>query len=194
METKAYANTQIQHTLAMDNSWFFGGLRVNFGTARHCEIDVRAGGSITIRVTSLPVTSNTALTRLENPTDKDREKRNSVATPLDELRRLVTLQEQITDRARQRYKAGQAPVGEVAAAEIDLLEAKIRLATAENKQPSVIALLKELRGHHEQVVEITKKQAAAGTVTADEVSRAEKNLAEVGIRLRIAEAKTSPKP
>jgi uncharacterized protein (TIGR03067 family) len=129
---------------------------------------------------------NWTLTRRTGP--------NRSPAAIEELRRLVTLQEQETARANSRFKAGLASAGDLAASEIELLEIRIRLASAEEKRNSVIALLKELQAQHEKLVDFFKKRVEAGADPVESVNKAEKNLTEVRIRLRNAEAQQAPKP
>jgi len=106
---------------------------------------------------------------------------------IDDLRRLIDLRKEAVELAKQRVAALVAPPNDVTVAEIDLIEAQIRLAEAE-KNPTVAAHLgTELIQRHEQRLEYTKTLFELGRITAAEVNKVEQDL--IGVRVRFPKAK-----
>jgi uncharacterized protein (TIGR03067 family) len=102
---------------------------------------------------------------------------------INELRLLVTAEEQAVNRERARHQAGLSAPLELTAAEIKLLEARVRLAEAENNIAAKVARLTEIIGQHEKTLELIKKRVAAEADAPIEVDRAASALAEARMRL-----------
>jgi outer membrane protein TolC len=78
---------------------------------------------------------------------------------------------------------------EVVDAEIDLTEARIRLAEAERNNAGVCALLEELVTQRQEQRRLTEAQVEAGIVVADVLDQADARLADAKARLAQARSK-----
>lgn len=110
-----------------------------------------------------------------------------VATPdpaLEILRPLVDLAEKNLARARERHGRGASSRGETIEAEIELLEARLRLATAEGKANELKRLYADLIAARQRQYDLVKKQHDAGVVSAWELGQAEKAVLEAQLRAK----------
>jgi hypothetical protein len=105
---------------------------------------------------------------------------------LDELRRLVAVQEEHFRHARANFDAGRGSPLDFCAAEVLLIEARIKLATAE--QTSVTALLGDLVRSREEELRIARERFNAGAAAEAEVLSAQARLSEARARLATARA------
>jgi serine/threonine protein kinase len=107
---------------------------------------------------------------------------------LDELRRLAKAQQENLDIVRLNFAAERITRLEVCAAEVQLIEARIKLAEAERK--SVLALLEDLvRVREEELSQIETRIAAGVLPEADGLS-AKARLSEARARLATARAES----
>jgi hypothetical protein len=105
------------------------------------------------------------------------------------LREVVAAKEGIRDRAKLREAAGQYSSVEVVAAEIDLTEARIRLAEAEGNQARVCANLEELVKHREEQQRFTEILVEAGRTLPDDLNEVDARLKEAKARLAQARSR-----
>src|SRR5262245_10848487 len=115
------------------------------------------------------------------------------AAALTELQRLVALQENNVELVKNRFDAGAIDADEMAVAEIELLEAKIRLFDAEKKTAEIKDLGRKLIQQCEARLAYAKAQFEAGRVTEYALNRSEQQLAAVRIRFP-AEPATNREP
>src|SRR5262249_52426612 len=109
---------------------------------------------------------------------------------LDELRRLVTAQQENLHNVRLSYVAERVTRLEVGAAEVSLIEARIKLAEAE--QESVTALLEDLVRVREEELSQIERQIDAGRVAQADGVSAKARLTEARARLAAARAESPP--
>jgi outer membrane protein TolC len=107
---------------------------------------------------------------------------------LEELRRLVTVQEEQLRIAQANYEAERTTRLEVCAAEVLLTEARIKLATAEQK--SAITLLEDLVRSREEELGRIETLFEFGTVAKADLQSAKARLSEARIRLATARAES----
>jgi hypothetical protein len=105
------------------------------------------------------------------------------------LRDLVAAKEGTRDKAVAGFAAAAVARMEVLDAEIDLTEARIRLAEAEHNQAGVCALLEELVNQRQEERRLTKAQLEAGRVVADVLNQVDARLADAKARLAQARSK-----
>jgi hypothetical protein len=99
------------------------------------------------------------------------------------LRDLVAAKERIRNTVQTRVEAGSAARPELVAAEIDLIEARIRLAEAEGDRAAVVARLEELVTLRQEERYLTGLLVEAGREPADALNRADARLADAKARL-----------
>ena len=75
---------------------------------------------------------------------------------------------------------------EALAAEIELTEAQIRLAEAEQQKPEVLALLKDLVAKRQAERDLISRLVERGVATHDELNQADARLADAQARLATA--------
>jgi serine/threonine protein kinase len=107
---------------------------------------------------------------------------------LEELRRLVKAQQKNFDLVQLRVKAGHVTRKELCAAEDLLIEARIKLAMAEQK--SVRTLVEHLVRSREEVLNITQLLFDAGRVSEIELLTARARLTEARSRLATTRAES----
>jgi hypothetical protein len=105
------------------------------------------------------------------------------------LREVVAAKEGIRDTAKLREAAGQYSRMEVVAAEIDLIEARIRLAEAEGNQAGVCALLEELVIQRQEQRRFTELLLEAGRTGPDVLNEVDARLKEAKARLAQARSR-----
>jgi hypothetical protein len=104
------------------------------------------------------------------------------------LRELVAAQVRNRDAAQASFEAGQVPRLDVVAAEIELVEARIRLSEAESGPAGAIVQLQELVKLRTEERQLVEMQVQAGITTPSSLSAAEARLADAKARLAKAEA------
>jgi WD40 repeat protein len=107
---------------------------------------------------------------------------------LEELRGLVTIQQENLQKVQLNYKAGRVTRLEVCAAEDLLIEARVKLAAAEQKP--VVALLEDLVRNREEELRLIETRFEVGTVAETEVLAARQRLSEARVRLAAARAES----
>src|SRR5262249_49290970 len=105
---------------------------------------------------------------------------------LDELRGIVRAREQSLKIAQDRYKGGVSAVGEVHTADVDLIEARIKLAVAE--RTATVQLLENLVRRRQEQLEQAELQFKLRVVTQEAVLAAKQKVSEARIRLATARA------
>lgn len=103
-----------------------------------------------------------------------------------ELQRLIQLQENAVDAVRERMQTGLVSANEMTQAEIDLIEARSRLAQAQSDANSNERLLQELVAKREELLKHARKLHAAGAVAQSHVDQAEKDVIEARFKLKAA--------
>jgi uncharacterized protein (TIGR03067 family) len=116
------------------------------------------------------------------------------AAPAADLQRLVALQEEVVEKTRVRVEAGMETVAALTAAQVELIEARIRLAEALRKPLDVDRLLRELVGLRQQQLDHAKALYSAGVIVKTEVDHAEKRLLEAQLRATMHDRAPSPNP
>jgi hypothetical protein len=112
---------------------------------------------------------------------------------IDELRRLVTAQQEHLQQVRLRFEVERIDRLELCAAEVPLIEARIKLAEAE--QTSVIALLEDLVRVREEELYQIELRIEAGSLAGTELLPARARLSDARARLAAARAESpEPKP
>ena len=107
------------------------------------------------------------------------------AANIAELRRLTDLHAKTVEQVQKQFDAGTVTVGDLIAADIDLLETKIRLADAEKRSAETKTLARQLVQRHEDRVAWLKALFEAGKVAPTEVDRAEARLVETRLKYGI---------
>jgi hypothetical protein len=110
-------------------------------------------------------------------------------TVVQALRNLVVAKEGTRDTARNREAAGMYSRMEVVEAEIDLTEARIRLAEAEGKKARVCALLEELVTHRQEQRRLTQAKLEAGRTVPEVLNDVDARLNEAKARLAQARSR-----
>jgi hypothetical protein len=105
------------------------------------------------------------------------------------LRDLVAAKEGTRDTAKAREAAGQFSRGDVVEAEIDLTEARIRLAEAEGNPARVRALLEELVAQRQEQRQLTAVKVEVGFILDDVLKEVDARLAEAKARRDQARSK-----
>jgi hypothetical protein len=118
------------------------------------------------------------------------EKKPVAKEVLEELRRLAKDQEKHLERVQAQFQEGQITTKELCEAEDLLIEARIKLATVEQKP--VRALLEHLVRNREEELRVIRAQVDAGREPEKEVLLARARLSEARSRLAMARAE-SPK-
>jgi hypothetical protein len=106
----------------------------------------------------------------------------------DELRRLVTAQRENLQKVRLNFEAERITRLEVCAAEVHLIEARLKLAEAE--QTSVLALLEDLVRVREEELSQIETRIDAGTLAEVDGLSAKARLSEARARLAAARAES----
>jgi serine/threonine protein kinase len=114
------------------------------------------------------------------------EKRPVAGEVLEELRRLVAVQQEHLQKVQVSFVAERIGRLELCAAEVLLIEARLKLATAEQKP--VIALLEDLVRNREEELSVIETRFEAGAVGEAEVLSARARLSEARARLATARA------
>jgi hypothetical protein len=145
------------------------------------EFEVARGERVTVRAVMraervLDVNANTA------PILPD-------LTVVQSLRDLVVAKEGTRDMAAHRLAAGKISMVEMVNAEIDLTEARIRLAQSEGNKARLRTLLEELVTHRQEQRRLTVAMAEAGVIVADALKEVDARLSEAKARLHEAQAK-----
>jgi uncharacterized protein (TIGR03067 family) len=99
-----------------------------------------------------------------------------------QLQQLIGLQEVNVDRVKQRVDVGAASPTELVAAEIELIEARIRLAEAITDKRELGLLLNQLVAKRAAQWKYAKDLAAAGAIAQIQVDEVKKRLLEARIR------------
>jgi serine/threonine protein kinase len=110
-------------------------------------------------------------------------------TVLRALRELVAAKEGNRDMARVRCEAGLYSRVEVVDAEIDLTEARIRLAQVEGNKAAMLALLKELVTQRQEQRELVEIKVEAGRAGVDALNEVDARLNDAKARLAEAQSK-----
>jgi serine/threonine protein kinase len=105
------------------------------------------------------------------------------------LRDLVAAKEGARDTAKVRLAAGKFSRVEVVDAEIELAEARIRLAGAEGNKAQVRALLEELVRQRQQQRQLAEDRVNAGYLLPDVLNEVDARLKEAKARLEQARSK-----
>jgi hypothetical protein len=109
-------------------------------------------------------------------------------TVLDELRRVVTARQENLDKVRLNFAAERITLLEVCAAEVPLIEARIKLAEAERKP--VVALLEDLVRVREEELSQIEARIDAGNLAEGDGLSAKAHLSEARARLATARAES----
>jgi regulation of enolase protein 1 (concanavalin A-like superfamily) len=104
------------------------------------------------------------------------------------LRDLVAAKERILAATRERVAAGKASAMEQVLAQNDLIEARVRLARAEQNGAAVVTLLQDLVAQREEERRLTAIMVENGIVPADDLHQADARVAEA--KTRLAEARS----
>ncbi len=113
------------------------------------------------------------------------------------LRDLVAAKGRALDMVRIRFAAGHANALDKALAEIELIEARVRLAEAEDDRAAVVSLLQDLVARREDERRFIAAVVEVGRAPPDDLDRADARLAEAKARLarvQPAGSPTAPKP
>jgi serine/threonine-protein kinase len=119
------------------------------------------------------------------------EKKPVAEEVLNELRRLVTAQAEAFQSAQLNFEVGRGSPLDFHAEAILLIEARIKLATAEQK--SVIPLLEDLVRHREEELRIIQARSKEGLIVESDASSARARLSDARARLTTARAELSEK-
>jgi hypothetical protein len=150
---------------------FSGPTLVQFKRAP--ELEVARGARVTVRA----VMRDEPATALPGP------------PAVQALRNLVVAKEGARDTTMTRFAAGASSRMEVVDAEIDLTEARIRLAQAEGNQAGVRAHLEELVTQRQEQRRLTEVKVEAGFILDDVLKEVEARLNEAKGRLAQARSK-----
>jgi hypothetical protein len=144
------------------------------------EFEVARGGRVTVR----------AVLRDEPVGDLKPKPTAPLPDPtlVQALRDLVAAKQGARDMAMIRAEAGQFSRMEVVDAEIDLTEARIRLAEAEGNKGGVRALLEELVTLRQEKRRLTAAMLEAGRILPDVLNEVDARLTEA--RARLAQARS----
>src|SRR5262249_29148641 len=108
------------------------------------------------------------------------------------LRALVAAKERSVETTRAQVDAGRLSKMDLVTTEIDLTEARIRLAQAERNPEAVLALLKELVAHRQEERKMTAVLVEVGRNLPEELSKVDALLAEAKARLAQARSEVPP--
>jgi hypothetical protein len=103
------------------------------------------------------------------------------------LRELVAANEQSRDDVKIRFNEGTVPPQALTAAEIDLLEARIRLAEAEGPPPAVVTLLQEMVAKLRERRAFVQQRVEAGIELPAALNPVDAQIADATARLAKAE-------
>jgi outer membrane protein TolC len=109
------------------------------------------------------------------------------------LRELVAAKERGRDSVKTRFEAGAVPPQSLRAAEVELLEARIRLAQAEGPKEAVVSLLKELVTNLMEQRKLVQQRVENGLEVSTALTDADAKVADAQARLAKAEAPLPPK-
>jgi hypothetical protein len=112
---------------------------------------------------------------------------------LQALRDLVDTKVRSRDAVTAQFNAGQVPHLDLIAVEVELIEARVRLAEAESSQADVVVHLQELVKLRTEGRQLVEMQVKAGIVTPLAFSAADAGLADAKARLAKAEAAAAGK-
>jgi hypothetical protein len=148
---------------------------------REAEFAVGRGERVTVRV----------VLRDAPAADPNPKAAAALADPavLQALREVVAAKEGSRDVAMVREAAGNYSRVEVVDAEIDLSEARIRLAQAEGNKAGVRSLLEELVSHRQEQRRLTVARVEAGRLVPDALNEVDARLNEAKARLDEARSK-----
>ena len=105
------------------------------------------------------------------------------AAVVQALRELVAAKDRALKTTQARVGAGQAPAVEQTLAQIELIEAQIRLAEVERDHAAVLSLLKDLGTRREDERRNVETLIEAGRATPGELDQVDARLAEAKTRL-----------
>jgi uncharacterized protein (TIGR03067 family) len=97
-------------------------------------------------------------------------------------RELVSAKERALKTVEAQVAAGFAAVGERVSAQIDLINARVRLAEAENDRKTVVSLLQELVANREEQRRVIALLVEAGRAAPAELDRADVQIADAKAR------------
>ena len=111
---------------------------------------------------------------------------------LGPLRDLVAAKERARDNVKKRVEAGGDPPLVLIAAEVELIDARVRLAEATADKAGAVALLEELMTQRREEHRLIELRVKAGVAAADELNQADARLADAKARLAQARAALPP--
>ncbi len=171
--------------------------------AQSSRIEIKVNGQTTIRTSDV---LHRDRDRAQPITLKSRERGTSLRfqkieikelppTKLDPavvqpLREVIVAKERIRNTAKIQVDIGKVGTLDLIAAEIDLIEARLRLAEVEQDKPDVVALLAELVAQRQEERRLIGLRVEIGTEAPSELDKADARLAEAKARL----AKVRPLP
>jgi hypothetical protein len=120
--------------------------------------------------------------------------RENEPAELKPLRDLVAAKKRIRDIAKIQYQAGKVSAGDLALSEINLLEAEVRLAEAENKSANAASGLQHLLIQWQEVRRVTALLVEVGREPATALVEVEAKIADVKARMAKAGVKPRPEP
>ena len=167
LETTLAPNKEIEHWLVEKGS--FSTARVVWPSQVQVILTLERGqlATLSAKVKEIVFTGDKTITALEG---------------------LVTTANKNRQRAREQFEAGIINKGKVVAAEIDLIDAQVRLAEAKRDRAEVVKLLEGLVTQRTAERDFTATRHDAGQVSAEELNGAETRLAEAKVRLAEAKA------
>jgi hypothetical protein len=115
-----------------------------------------------------------------------------VPAAIQALRDLVAAKERSLTSAQSLFNAAEVTRLQVLGAEVELVEARLRLAEAEQQQPAMIEFLKNLVARRQEARWLTEETVKAGGVPQDELNQADARLADAQARLAKVEIQAPP--
>jgi serine/threonine protein kinase len=170
---------QLDHWEITSHGLFPGPTLMQFKRAP--EFDVARGERVTVRAVVRDADAANLLPKVAAPV--------ADAKVAQALRDLVAAKKAIRDTALARLAAGRYSGLEVAEAEIDLTEARLRLAEMEGNRAELHALLQQLVTQRQEQRRLTELQVKAGRSLPDVLSEVDARLNETKARLEQARSK-----
>jgi serine/threonine protein kinase len=175
LETNLAPGQEIEHWLVEKGS--FSTARVVWPAGVHVVLTLERGqlATLTAKVIGIPSPEARAIAPFED---------------------LVAATTKNRNRVRQSFEAGTVNKGTMIAAEIDLIEAQIKLAGAKRDRAAVVKGLEELVAQRTAERDFAAARHDAGRASVEERNRAEARKAEAEVRLAEAksECRAGPKP
>jgi len=112
------------------------------------------------------------------------ERREAISETTRVLQEIIEIRQAILEETEESHKMGRADSAEVAQAQIDVSEARLRLARAQGRQEAAVRELHTILAAREETVKSVQERQDFGLATQDDLHKA--RIAALETRVRLA--------